>query len=343
MVITEKDIRKIAFIAIIALFVVLSFFIIRPVFFSLFGGLILAYIFMPVHKFLLKYVKIKAVSAAIVSILAVAIIVVPLWFILPLVSQQVFELYKISQNLELTSLIKTVFRTTSDQFASQIDLTVKNAFSKVVTSIINSILDFLINFAILTLHLLLLVFVFFFTLKDEEKLRNFASGLLPFGKNQERQFIKQFNDITKSILYGQIVAGIIQGLLAAALLYLFRVPNALVLSFIALILSIIPVIGPGFVYVPVTIYLAIAGHPVMALAYFLLNLLVVSPTDSLFRSHFVSRRTNISQAIILIGMIGGLFVFNILGIILGPLILAYLITFLKAYKENTLSSFFDSS
>jgi len=46
------------------------------------------------------------------------------------------------------------------------------------------------------------------------------------------------------------------------------------------------------------------------------------------------------QAIILIGMIGGLFVFGFLGLILGPLILAYFLTFLKAYKDKTFSSLF---
>jgi predicted PurR-regulated permease PerM len=188
------------------------------------------------------------------------------------------------------------------------------------------------------------IFVFFFSLRDSEKLRNFASGLLPFGKNQEKQLIKQFEDITKSLLYGQVVAGLIQGVLASIALYVFGIPNALILSIVAIILSIIPIIGPGFVYVPVTIYMIIGGNnPLLAIGYFLFNVLIVSSIDNVFRAHFVSRKTNLSQAIVLIGMIGGFFVFNVVGLILGPLVLAYLITFLKAYKENNLSSFFDSS
>ena len=343
MVITEKDIKKISLIAFLALLVILTYLIIKPVLFSVLAGLILAYIFLPVHKFLVRLVKSKPLSAVIVSLILLVIIVVPLWYLLPLISKQVFELFKISQELNLTPIIKTIFPTASEQFISQIDLAAKSGFSQVTSSIVSSTVNLLVNFVTISLHLLLTAFVFFFSLRDEDKLRNFASGLLPLGKNQEKQFVKQFKDITQSILYGQVVAGLIQGVLAAFALYIFGIPNAFILSIFAIVLSVIPVIGPGFVYVPVTIYMVINGNPLLAVGYFLFNVIIVSPIENVFRAHFVSRKTNLSQAIILIGMVGGLFLFNIIGLILGPLILAYLITFLKAYKENTLSTFFDSS
>ena len=242
----------------------------------------------------------------------------------------------------MSPFVRAIFPAASEQFITQVNLAAKSSFSKLAAAVINSTVDILVNFFVISLHFLLGIFVFFFTLKDYEKLKTFASGLLPFSREQEKQFIKQFQDITKSILYGQVVAGIVQGALAALALYIFGIPNALVLSIIAIILSIIPVIGPGFVYVPVTIYMALTSNPLLALGYFLFNVILVSSIDNVFRSHFVSKKTNLSQAIVLIGMVGGLFVFNILGLIIGPLILAYLITFLRAYKENKISSFFEN-
>lgn len=343
MTITEKDVKKFSLIALLILLVVLAFLIVRPILLSVLGGLILAYIFLPLHKFLVKVVKSKTISAFIVSIFLLAIILLPLWYFLPLISKQIFQLFKVTQDLDLIPIIKTIFPSASDQFMNQISLTVKTAISNLTSSIINSTVDTLINFVMISVHAFIGVFVFFYTLKDEEKLSQFASGLLPLSKNQERLFIQQFKDITKSLLYGQVVAGIIQGATASLALYVFGVPNALILSIAALIFSIIPLIGPGFVYVPVTIYMLIGGNPLFAIGYFLFNVLIVSTIDNVFRAHFMSKKTNLSEAVVLIGMIGGLLMFNVLGLIIGPLILAYLITFLRAYKENTLSTFFDST
>ncbi|MBU0907334.1 MAG: AI-2E family transporter [Nanoarchaeota archaeon] len=341
MALTEADAKKIALVILFAGLAVLAFLVIKPVLLSVLAGLILAYIFLPVYKLILKVVKSKTISAAIVSILLLAMIIIPLWYLLPMMSEQVFGIFKLSQNLDLTGFTKAVFPSASDQFVAQVDATIKNSFSKITSSILNSLVDFLLNFATISLHLLLVAFVFFFSLKDADKLKNFASGLLPLGKTKEKHFVKQFKDITQSILYGQIIAGVIQGTLAALALFTFNIPNALILSIISMILSIIPVIGPGFVYVPVTIFLIITGDPLLATGYFLFNVIIVSSLDNIFRAHFVSKRTNLSQAIILIGMIGGLYLFNVLGLIIGPLILAYFITFLRAYKEKSISTFFD--
>ncbi len=341
MVISEKEIKKVSLILFLIILVVLAFLVVKPVLFSVLSGLILAYIFLPVHKLTIKLVKNKTLSALLVSIVLLALVLVPLWFLLPVISKQVFELFKVSQGLEFGSFVRAVFPAASEQFIIQADLAAKSGFSRLASTIMNSLVDTLVNFFTISLHIFLGVFVFFFTLRDSERLKGFASGLLPFSREQERQFIKQFRDITQSILYGHVVGGVVQGALAALALYAFGIPNALILSIVAIILSIIPVIGPGFVYVPVTVYMVLTGNSLLALGYFLFNLLIVSSIDNVFRSHFVSKRTDLSQAIVLIGMVGGLFVFNVLGLIIGPLILAYLVTFLKAYKENKISSFFD--
>ena len=68
--------------------------------------------------------------------------------------------------------------------------------------------------------------------------------------------------------------------------------------------------------------------------------LIVSSLDNLLRPYIVSKQSSISPVIALIGMIGGLFVFGLMGLIIGPLILAYLIIFLTAYKNKELSKMF---
>ena len=99
-------------------------------------------------------------------------------------------------------------------------------------------------------------------------------------------------------------------------------------------------LGVGIVYLPVAIYLLVYGNAATAIIFLIYNLVFVSAIETVLRTHVVARKTQVSQVIVLVGMIGGTLVFGILGLLIGPLILAYFITFLKAYKEKTLSSFF---
>ena len=102
----------------------------------------------------------------------------------------------------------------------------------------------------------------------------------------------------------------------------------------------LPMVGPWFVWVPVAIGLFLTGKIGFAIAFSIYCLFFVSTIDNILRPYIVSRKTGVSSVVVLVGMIGGLFVFNILGLILGPLILSYLLLFLKAYKDGTLSDMF---
>ena len=120
-----------------------------------------------------------------------------------------------------------------------------------------------------------------------------------------------------------------------------RIPHALLFAAMAIMLSIIPLIGPFIIWVPALIYLFIQGNTLSAVIFLIYNIVIVSNIDNILRIYILSKRTNLSTVIVLIGMIGGLFIFGILGLIIGPLLLAYFITFLHAYKDNTLSSLFN--
>lgn len=340
MEITERDTKRIVIIILFAVLTILTFLIVRPVILSIFGGLILAYICFPIYKFVVRYVKWEGLSAAIVSIIVVAIIFIPMWFLVPIVIQQTFGVFQQSQGIDIASLIPKILPTASDALIQQLDLTIKNAINKVSSSVLNSLLGILSNFATIILHAAIVAFVFFFALKDEARFRKFASEISPLNKAQEKLLVAQFKDTTNSILYGHVVAGLLQGILAGLAILVFGIPNAILLTILAIIFGVVPILGPGLVYVPATIYLITIGQPGPAIIYFLYNIIVVSSIDNIFRIYLVSRKVKLSQVIILIGMVGGLLLFGFLGLLIGPLVLGYFITLVEAYKNRTLSSFF---
>ncbi len=335
MKIDEKYLKSITTTIILLGLIVLAFFLVKPFLLSIIMGLILAFIFSPVYDWFYKYIKSKNLSALIICILLLVIIILPLWFLTPVIVDQSIKVYMTAQQIDFVTPLKNFFPElfVSEQFSAEIGSTISSFVTKITNSLMNSFSKLILNFATIFLQLLVVFFVLFFVLRDKEELVKYIQSLLPFSKEVEKRLFKSSRDITISVLYGQVLIGILQGIIAGIGFFIFKVPNALLLTFFAALAGIFPIIGTALIWVPVVIYLLIAGNSLPALGVAVFGL-CSSLVENLVKPVFVSKRTNMNTSLILIGMIGGLFLFGILGVILGPLIIAYLLIILELYRRK---------
>jgi len=341
----EFDSKEMAkYMTLLAIIIVgaLAIYLIRPVFISIVTGFILAYICLPLYRKALSWVKSKNLSAALVLTLIILIIIVPLWFALPVVIKQVGEVYYNIQHMNIGSIVKAVIPTASDETLSKITLSVQNALVTATKSIAgaDSPINVFYQLPTILINLFIIGFVFFFGLRDSDKLIELAKEISPFSKTKEKLFVQQFKGVTDSIVYGQIIVGIVQGLLAGLGFLIFGVNNILVLTALAILFSIIPVLGPFIVYIPVAIFMFASGQTSLGLLFLVYNLTVVSTTDNFMRAYIVSKRTKMNSAIVFVGMMAGLFVFGFMGLLIGPLILAFFLLVLQLYKDKALHGLF---
>ncbi len=336
----EKTLTRIIVLGMILLLGVLAFFIVKPVLLSVIGGLVLGYVFYPLLLRINLKIKNKTVSASLVTIIALLILAVPLWFLVPIFIQQGFDAYTLFQRVDVTGFLKIIFPNASEQFITQVAVTLNSFVSKITSGVFNTLIGLFLEFPTILLNLFVICFIFFFTLRDGEKLKQYMIELSPLHKNQEKVFVHQFKRITDSIIYGQIIVGLVQGLTAGLGFLVFGVHKALLLTVLAVFLSIIPMIGPAVVWIPVAIVMLSQGQTAPAVFFLAYNIIIVSTIDNVVRTYLVTKHSEMPAAIILLGMIGGLFVFNIMGLLLGPLILTYFLTFLKAYKDRAIASLF---
>ncbi|MBS3091537.1 AI-2E family transporter [Candidatus Pacearchaeota archaeon] len=340
MVFEKKEVSRFLTIAVIIIVGILVFFLLKPVFVSVFSGLILAYLLLPVYKRLLRVFKSRNATAWVVLMLLIIVIVSLLWFVIPILVNQFFGLFKLSQTLNIDGFIKGLFPTASDAFIVQATTTVNTIFGKASAVALNTLVNTLIELPNILLHLFIVGFVFFFGLRDSNKLLELMRELSPLNKSKEKLLVQQFKDITDSLVYGQIIVGIVQGLLAGLGFLIFGVQNALVLTLLAIFMSIIPILGPFVVYLPVAFFMFLNGNTGLGIAYLLYNFAIVSTLDNFLRTYIVARKTKISSVVVFVGMMGGMFMFGLMGLLLGPLILAYFLIILQLYKEKELSSLF---
>ena len=340
MELNEKDLRKIGAIVLVLVLAGLVFYLLRPVLQSIIGGLILAYIFLPIHKKINKKITEKNTSAAITTVIALLLIIIPLWFVIPLLAQQSFQVITSFQGFNVGEFVQQLFPTASEQFIIQTTVSFNNFISKAASGTLNYIVSFLLDLPTFILQLFMIGFVFFFTLRDADKIKHFASEASPINKKQGHAFVKKFKDITDSIIYGQIVVGLFQGIVAGVGFLIFGVPNPIVLTVVAVIFSVMPIVGPALLWIPVFIYLLFSSPITVAILFLLYNGIIVSSVDNILRSYIVARRSDISTAVVFIGMIGGVIIFGVLGLILGPLILAYFLMLIESHREGTLANLF---
>jgi len=327
--------RKIMTTISLVVLIVLTFLLLKPILLAIIFGIILAFVFSPLYDWLYKTMKSKNLSAFLICILLLVIIILPLWFLTPIAVNQSIKIYLSSQQIDFVTPIKNIFPSlfASESFSAEIGSIIYSFVTKATNSLMNSFANLILHFPTFFLHFLVALFTFFFVLRDKEQIVTYVQSLLPFSKEVEKKLFKSSKDITVSILYGQVVIGILQGIVAGLGFFIFKVPNALLLTLLAALAGIFPIIGTAIIWIPVIIYLLIAGNTFAAMGVLLFGL-ISSTIENFLKPIFVSRRTNMNPSLILIGMIGGLFLFGILGIILGPLILAYLFIVLELYRDK---------
>ena len=324
-------------IAISGIFI-LSFLVLRPIAIPIIFALLFAYIFHPLYIKIYKALKRPNLSAALLMILLGMIIAVPIVYFTPLLVRQIFNIYVNLQNMDLAAAIQGNFPQllSEESFVTAI-YQVNSAIGKMVTTLMNQFVNILVDIPNLILKFVVFFFTFFFAIKDSDKLGEYMSRLSPFSKTTEKKFLEGFRGITNSIMLGQVLIGVLQGLALGIGLWILGVGNVLTLTFLTMLISIIPILGSWLVWFPVVVVLIINCDTSAGLILFFYSALFVSSIDNFVRPYLLSKSTNMPLGVSLIGTIGGLYFLGILGLILGPLILAYALIILDLYQKGKLN------
>jgi predicted PurR-regulated permease PerM len=327
----KKAVPLITVLALIAL----AFFVVKPILMAIILGILLAFIFSPVYVFINKFLKRRNLSAFLICLILIVLIILPLWYLAPTIINQAIKFYLSAQQMDfvtpLTNFFPNFFQ--SDTFSNEVADAMRTFITNATDSLFDSLSNILVNIPNIILEMIVVFFTFFFVLRDGDKLVLYIKSLIPFSKDVEDKLVKSTKEITLSILYGQVIVGIIQGLIASIGFFIFKVPNAVLLMLFSAIAGIIPVFGNVIVWLPVSIYFLLAGNTLAALgvaAFGLISILI----ETLIKPVFISKFAKVNTSIILIGIIGGMMVFGLFGIILGPLILSYLVIILEVYRDK---------
>ena len=148
-------------------------------------------------------------------------------------------------------------------------------------------------------------------------------------------YFQTISETTRAVVYGVGLTAIVQSLLAGASYIVAGVPNPMVLTLVTLVFALIP-FGPPIAYGCVALWLFSQGHTVEAAGVLIWGVAIVSSADNVIRPLVISGATKIPFLLIMFGVLGGLASFGLVGLFIGPVILAVLLAIWKEWLQENI-------
>jgi predicted PurR-regulated permease PerM len=276
-------------------------------------------------------------------ILIVLVILLPLAGLAGIITAQAIKVGEtvkpwVEQQLSEPDAISSALK--SLPFMDQIE-PYRNTILKKAGEMVGGVSGFLINhlssFTLGTVNFLFMLFIMlyamFFFLMDGGKLLEKILYYLPLEDHDERRMLDRFTSVTRATLKGTAVIGILQGGLAGLAFAVVGIPSAVFWGAIMTVLSIIPGIGSALVWGPAAIILAATGHLAKATGLAVFCAIVVGSLDNLLRPILVGKDTQMHELMIFLGTLGGIMMFGVVGVIIGPIVAALFVTVWEIYGD----------
>jgi predicted PurR-regulated permease PerM len=183
------------------------------------------------------------------------------------------------------------------------------------------------------LQVFILLYALYFFLVDGRKILRTFLYYIPLSSDEEEQLLERFVSVSRATLKGSLLIGILQGGVAGLAFWVAGVPGSAFWGTVMVVLSIIPAVGAALVWVPAVIYLFMVGQTMPALGLLVWCATVVSLLDNFLRPRFIGRDAKMSDLLILLSTLGGIFLFGAVGFIVGPIVAALFVTVWHIFGE----------
>jgi len=292
---------------------------------------ILAYTLFPVYRFFNRHTRRPEMASAFSILLALLLMVLPSFFLVSELVQQVSGAYSNFQAENIQRVADYLSGLTGNRIDFQGVLS--SGIGQIRRSIVGLAPDILGSIGELMVGLFIMFFVMYYGFRDGEGFIKRIRDLLPLEPALKESLFYEVRTITQAVLYGQVMTALIQGTLGAIGLLIFGISNWLFWGAIMIIMAFLPLLGTPLIWVPAAVSQILDGETARGVGLLIYGSTIVMNIDNVLRPRLMSGRTKVHPVLILLGVLGGLKIFGFIGMLVGPLILAVLVAFTKFYEQ----------
>ncbi len=325
-------------------------YILSPFLTVIFVAAVLTITFYPVYKSILKRMpNCKRMASFITCVIVILVTIAPLTFFALLLTDEATDAYEVVRsNVESGTFDKyllweeggVIYDALRD-VGSLIDLSEMNLKDSIinwaqsvsaflasqVTNLVAGVSSLLMNFFIM-------VFSMFYFFKDGEKLVEKAGIISPLPSVYEAELFRKVKDMVKAIVVGVFLTAVVQGMVGGIGFAFVGISSPVFWAAAMAILSLVPLVGTTIIWVPAAVILVIMGFYGKAIFLFIWGMVFIGSVDNLLRPYLIGTKARTYPLLTFFVILGGIFTMGFKGIIIGPLVLMVLMSFLHIYEAE---------
>jgi predicted PurR-regulated permease PerM len=180
----------------------------------------------------------------------------------------------------------------------------------------------------------MMLIALYFLLTEGKQLVAWLESVSPLKRGQTTELLIEFRRVTKSVLVSSVATAGVQSVAALVGYLITRVPVPIFFAAVTFFFALIPAVGAAVVCLAAALLLLATGHPVAAIILAIWGVVVVGLSDNVVKPLLAKRGMHMHGAIVFFALLGGLAVFGAIGLLLGPLIVAFFLAVLRIYERD---------
>jgi predicted PurR-regulated permease PerM len=337
---TQKRLGAAMFYAILAVLAYLSYLIFEPFLAALAWAIVLVVVFYPLHERLAR--RWGRTPAAVTSTTAVTLILIaPTLLVMgAFVQQGVSAVEEIQRGVSSGHFqwVNHLWDQIQQRFpeANPGDLaTTLHHYAEMAAGYIATRLGAVLRHtAVFLFHLSVTLLAMFYLFRDGDSIVARLRELLPFEDAHRARMIRESRDLIFASVISTLVAAAVHAVIGGLAFAITRIHAPIFWGVMMGFFSLVPVVGSSLIWVPAAISLVASGHAGRGILLVIICGLLVALVDNVVRPWLISGRAEMGGLVVFISVLGGISAFGLLGVVLGPIVVATAASMLDLYMPG---------
>ena len=209
---------------------------------------------------------------------------------------------------------------------------VRGEFQRASQAVANGVRGFLARTPEFIVGIFITLFLLFYALRDGRRLLATLRGFVPLAPPETDKVLVKVRHAIRAIVFGTLTVAAVQGTLGGLMFWWLGLPAPLLWGTVMALVAVLPVLGAAVVWAPVALYLALEGDWQRAALLAAWGAIVVSMIDNVLYPILVKSEIRLHTVPVFIAVLGGIVVFGVTGVVLGPLVLVVALTLLDIWR-----------
>jgi predicted PurR-regulated permease PerM len=322
---TRERVLVLALAAVTVAFFYLCYRLALPFLPAITWALAIAVVAHPLHQWMQRRLNGKSLAAGLTVLIVTMVLLAPAIFVVQQATSDAISSAErlqeavsdgrwresVGKNAHLSSALDWIER----------EVNVKAQLEKLAADVLEGAKKFVSGSIYVATGLLIMLFLLYYFFRDQDKILGGLRKSFPLSPRETETLFHDVRDAIYAVVYGTLLLAVVQGTLGGLMFWALGLPAPLLWGAVMALLAVLPVLGAAIVWVPAALYLALTGSWEKALILTAWGSIVVALIDNLLYPIIVKDRLRLHTVPVFIAVIGGLMVFGMAGIVLGPVVL----------------------